>query len=319
MAVSCLCLYLLLLFRMQQEGFAMSGSAYAMMDQRCWINENVVADNGLGMIRHPTESSAGVCLVRGALPGNGACADSNNVMYNPNFTTHVGLETVDDRQECVVRVVPSLNDKQAKAYNDSLELDNVTSSDAYSQLMQKYQTGQQDISKLTGDLANSRSETDTANQNWKSQISSDNASMSNALGLLRDQDARALSDAGNAFRAAGDACRNNLEDTKRAKDAECEARLAAKTCALTTNAWIMFDGQLHHNVIDENPADGIPTCRDRCATWNGCTHFTYNKDGHMCYLQKELAFAAGNGSDNTFRSGISIDKYPLNEAGMFLE
>lgn len=310
---------LLLLFRMP-EGFQMSGSAYAMMDERCWINDNVVADNGLGMVRHPTESSSGVCLVRGALPANGACGNSNTVMFNPKYTKQVGMETVDARQECVVRVVPSLTDQLATAYNDSLVLDNVTSSDAYAQIVHKYEISQQDISKLQEELRRSRSDTDTANQNWKTQISRDNETMSNALGVLRDQDARALSDAGNS-------CRDSVESTKRTKDAECDARLsakdkdcdarlAAKVC-IDTHAWVMFDGQLFHNEMDRNPADSVGTCKDRCANWNGCTHFTYNRDGHLCYLQSNLAFTSDNGSESTYRSGISIDKYPLNEAGMY--
>lgn len=181
----------------QREAFEESGlsaSAYAMLDERCWLNTNVVADNSLGMVRHPTESKAGSCVLRGVPPGNGRCDDSNTALSNPEYAESVGIEDVDGRRECVVRMLPKITDNDARAYSDSMELDTVKSSDAYKRLIQMYQNGQAVIAGLQQDVSQSMSETAAANSNWRTQIAIDAASLANALGTQRDSDSQALRD-----------------------------------------------------------------------------------------------------------------------------
>lgn len=184
---------------LEQQG--LSDTGYAMLDERCWLNSNVVTNNAQGMTRHPMESHAGTCVVRGVPPGNGHCDRSNVVLNNPTYAERVGMENVDGRMECVVRVHPDISDSDAQAYSDSLVLDTITSSDAYTSLMKIYKQGQAVIAGLQRDLSQSQSETVAANNNWQNQIVDDAVSMRNDLAAQRDGDARAMTDSENRANA----------------------------------------------------------------------------------------------------------------------
>lgn len=198
-------------------------TAYAMLDERCWLSSAVVANDSLGMVRHPTESRAGVCVVRGKPPGNGKCDHTNTVLDNPAYTGRLGIESVNGRPECVVRVISTISDSDAQAYDDSLELDTVTTSDAYKLLMQKYRQGQQEIAGLQHDVSQSKSETETANNNWRAQIVKDAATMVSSMNTQRDADSQALTNSVNSANAD----RDNAVRQAAADKNDAVARIAA--------------------------------------------------------------------------------------------
>lgn len=178
----------------QAAGQGLSPAAYSLVDGRCWLNSNVVADNSLGMVRHPTDARAGACVLRGHPPGNGVCDSTNAVLNNSTYVQSVAEESVDGQLECVVRMIPTIGDDDAREYNAKLELDVVTSSEAFKQLMMNYNQGVAVVAGLQVDLARSRAEADTANNNWRTQMQSDAAEMAKALSSLRDADSRTFND-----------------------------------------------------------------------------------------------------------------------------
>lgn len=184
------------------QGNTLTNTAYAMMDERCWLNANVVAANALGMVRHPTDVSGGACVVRGAPPGNGLCDNTNSVLFNKAYVQSVGKENIEKRTECVVRMSPTLSDEGAHEYADALDLNDVLTSAAYLHLMQQYQQGIIDTAKLRVDLAHSREETDTANNNWRTQTANDAAALDHALSDLRAKDEHTFQES--MHRAAAD-------------------------------------------------------------------------------------------------------------------
>lgn len=204
-----LMVFTLVVLRMTRlERFSLSDlskTAYALLDNRCWLSDNVVTNNGLGMVRHPTESHSGVCVLRGLVPGSGLCDSSNSVLNDAEVVKSVGMEDVDGRLECVVRLLPTIKDTGAQAYSDGLMLGDITSSDVYASLLKKYNKLLVTKAGLQRDIVQSRADTDTANTNWRNQIVTDKASMANALSVQSSADDQALRD--NVSRAADEKSR----------------------------------------------------------------------------------------------------------------
>lgn len=165
----------------------------SILDERCMLNANVSVDTGLGMQRHPTDSHSGTCVVLGIVPGNGVCDSSNTVLFDPNFVSSVNMELVDGSSECVIRLHQGLSDDDARSYGDALSVNNVEKSESYIALKAERVKCSNDKDILSSELLSSKDATNTANKNWKDQITADAASMTQALQTLRVADAAALS------------------------------------------------------------------------------------------------------------------------------
>lgn len=174
------------------ERFNSAQISASLLDERCRLNSNVSVDTGLDMVRHPTDSHTGNCVLRGQIPGNGRCDSTNTVLYDPSYVSSVDTESVDGRRECVVRVHQGLSDDQARSYGHALSKNNIEMSAGFKALMKQRLQCTYDNTQLTADLLAANELTTVANNNLRDQIVSDDAAMKAALQLQRDDDARTL-------------------------------------------------------------------------------------------------------------------------------
>lgn len=306
----------------------LDGQAYAMLDERCPLNDHTYTTACSGVVRHPTESSAGVCVFRGGVAGGGECGPGNETLYDERYVSRLGVEDVEGRPECVLRMHPLLSDAEADSYETILV-------DVSAKTSRPYLSLAAQLKKVLDDIAATQEETrETEQQNAaivdtlrvaSSRCDDDGKRLQYAVNRLRGTVAQDGVDLSNALAALDRDCqyRMTMRDNERQQALNDQATLCS--CAknlppcppLPHDQYMVVlgdlsDGDLYSAWVDK---DDMDQCRDKCASESRCTHFSFDHGNGQCFIKAGMAMPnhgwPGNG---WMTSAISLDRYPRDTA-----
>lgn len=309
-----------------REGFGggLGDRAYAILDERCPLNARTYTTACSGLVRHPTESSIGTCVVRGVEGAGVDCGHGNQTLYDTNYVSSLVMENVEGRPECVLRMLPGISDADAKTYEDKLEAASIEVSRPYLDIAAQLQKARDDLDatrKMLRDTVEKDSEVIRTMNDAISTCNFNNDALQVSVNGLQSRVVQDGVDASVAMAAKVEECnrRSIAKDAERQKALDDAAALCAcaKACPSTApNQYMMVLGDL---VSDENNIGGrtwvdkdhMNQCRDKCNDEKDCTHFAFDHGNGGCFLKSGRA-EKGNGwpGNGWVTSAISLDRYP---------
>lgn len=294
--------------RAARDGFGqvLKDVAYTMLDERCWLKEGVASRTCVGLVRHPTEAAAGTCVLRDTIPGGGACDPTNQVMFRPDAVKSFGMEDVDGRQECVLRMKQELSDASAKDYSKSLQAAFVVTSDLYIDKVEELSDSVALVAELRAqvkdglDRYEEKQAAMTRLQTKETQCEADYANTVIALQTSRNETSaqtrqnetdriRATSWHKDRMREAEQACIKRVQtEIDNCKAREC----VAVPCVAKGYAKVWGDIRGQDFMSFKAPNQG--KCVDQCNKEDACTSFNWD-DNNTCWLKTGDVNIGGTG------------------------